>query len=161
MRKKKQFSQLQAKKKQLLRRKTIMQILHFVLSVSPLIALLIVRREIYFTYKEGLSVSVGLILAGIAAFLLAKKEFKFFNGVWKFVIIFVICYFLDSVMKDAVYISGAILIGYLLSMGLNTPILRCAEALKIIRESEIKVLALSEIKFHTQVTGKEEEALNG
>ena len=76
---KKELTPLQAKRKKFLTEKIIMQIIYFTLSLAPIVTLVITKRETYFTYKNGLSISIGGILSAVAIFLLVKKQFQIFH----------------------------------------------------------------------------------
>lgn len=141
---KKELTPLQAKRKKFLTEKIIMQIIYFTLLLAPIVTLVITKRETYFTYKNGLSISIGGILSAVAIFLLVKKQFQIFAGIWKFVIIFALCYFFQSIMSDAVHISGAVLIGYFLSMWFINPIKKRKLLIEEIDKVGITQIAMSE-----------------
>ena len=141
---KKELTPLQAKRKKFLTEKIIMQSIYFVLLLAPIVSLIIAKREVYFTYKNGLSISIGGIISAIAVFLLVKKQFQLFAGIWKFVILFALCYFFQSIMTDAVYISGAVLIGYFLSMWFIPPIKKRKLLIEEIDKVSISQVAMSE-----------------
>lgn len=141
---KKQLTPLQQKRKQFLTEKIVMQIIHFILLLAPITAVVIMKRETYFTYKSGLSISIGGIISAIVIFLLVKQKFELFAGIWKFVIIFALCYFFQSIMNDAVIISGAVLVGYFFSMWFIKPIKRRKMLIEEIDKASISSVAMSE-----------------
>lgn len=141
---KKKLTPLQQKRKKFVTEKIVMQIIHFVLLLAPLASWVIFKREAYFTYKNGLSVSLGGILAAIIAFFLIKKQFTIFSGIWKFVIAFALCYFFQGIMNDAVFISGAVLLGYFLSMWFINPINKRKLLIQEIDKVSINQVAMAE-----------------
>lgn len=141
---KKKLTPLQQKRKKFVTEKIVMQIIHFVLLLAPLASWVIFNRETYFTYKNGLSVSLGGILSAIIAFFLIKKQFTIFSGIWKFVIVFALCYFFQGIMNDAVFISGAVLLGYFLSMWFINPINKRKLLIQEIDKVSINQVAMAE-----------------
>lgn len=148
--KKKNITKLQKKRRKFLTEKIIMTICKWVLLLAPITAYVIYRRNVYFTTKDGLSVSFGAILALVVTILVVKGQAKLFKGIWKYVIAFILCVLLQVVLIDAMFISACILIGYFLSMWFNAPIDRRTKLIEKIDEAQINVDAMADVELNVK-----------
>lgn len=79
---------------------------------APIIALLVANWDIYFIKNESaFSVSMGGIFTMITIVLMIKKGFKGVNPIFWSLLLFLICFCLDSIIKDLVVITFCVLIG--------------------------------------------------
>lgn len=93
----------------------IFKIVELIILLSPFIALLIYRREVWFVQKEVVSVSVGFVLCCIVVFAVLKGYAKSIKGIVWSIILFVITFLMKSIIQDLYLILGASTLGLLLS----------------------------------------------
>ena len=77
----------------------IFKIVELILLLSPFIALLIYRREVWFVQKEVVSVSVGFVLCCIVVFMVLKGYAKSIKGIVWSIILFVITFLMKSILQ--------------------------------------------------------------
>lgn len=112
----------------------ILKIFDFVFMLAPLAAILIFNRKQYFYSYQGYKLSFGCILSLVFMLLLMKRKIKL-NAFWWCLIVTVIVYFLESILKDAVIICAAGTIGAGFDTLVFSPIIVKQEK---IRELEFK-----------------------
>lgn len=78
-----------------------------------------VNRAKYFYHYEGIKVGLGAIMTIALLILFSRKEHPKIKGIWVYLIIFLLSFFLDSIMEDMIYISFYLLIGKVISMIIN------------------------------------------
>lgn len=79
--------------------------------LAPLTTLMVINREEYFTNNSSLDLSLGCIIAIGVIVMLATGKVEILKGITGWVVFFLLCYFLRSILNDMVYISGMALIG--------------------------------------------------
>lgn len=91
------------------------EILSFTVSVLPLICVIVVNREKYFThYTDGVRLSLGCLIILICMLLNAFGRFKIPRGISAYLSVFILSYLLSSILSDLTIISGAALLGSVL-----------------------------------------------
>lgn len=83
----------------------------------PYIIIMLVNHETYFTQKNGISMGLGCVACIIVAVIVASKNIKVLKGIGGFVVVAIISYLMDAVLKDLTIIAIWGGIGYAISLG--------------------------------------------
>jgi hypothetical protein len=158
---KKQKTKLQKKRSNLVREKIIMQIFYWLLLLAPIVAFFIWKRDILFTTKNGLSVSLGAVLSLIIAISVVTHKSKWLKGVMPYVMAFLLSVLFACILEYLIYITGAVLIGYVLSVWFVAPIERRKKLILACDQAEINSLGLeaTTIKVVTEEAQKTTEGV--
>lgn len=141
---KKQRTRLQVKRRKLITEKIIMQISYWVLLLAPMVAFFIWKRDILFTPKNGLSVSIGAVLSLVIAISVVTHKSKWLKGVMPYVLAFLLSILFSCILSYLIYITGAVLIGYVLSIWFVAPIERRKKLILACDQAEINSLGLEQ-----------------
>ena len=84
--------------------------------VSPLLIIIGLNFKTYFTAKTSVSLSIGAIITLSIIVLEGIKKVKVMKGWTKYLIAFILAYLFESIFRDIVMITGALLGGKTLDM---------------------------------------------
>ena len=97
----------------------LFRILSIVGLIAPMLALLIIKKDTYFIKGESTKMSIGCILALIFTFFALKGKLKEVNSLVTLGIIWVLCFLLETLIKDLLIIIPCCMLGNMIYMVLN------------------------------------------
>lgn len=90
----------------------VLSILSFVISVVPLASIILINTDKYFVnIAAGVKLAAGGMIVIVLMLLNAFGRLKIPGGVMAYLIVFLLAYLLEAVLKDLMLISGAALLG--------------------------------------------------
>ena len=99
-----------------------LEIFDLILMLAPLAIVVYLNRAKYFYSFQGYKLSFGFIIVLIFAIILAKTKIKMSPFCW-FLIATIVFYLLESLLNDAVLISGMATIGAAIDNFIFSPII--------------------------------------
>lgn len=101
----------------------LLYVLSFVLLITPIICLFILKRDTYFVDGQGTDITIGGMIGIGYALLLVTGVFKdidkSFSRLLGMIIVLVVVWFLEVILSDLFWIVLAGIIGYVLYLGLS------------------------------------------
>lgn len=79
--------------------------------ITPIATLMVINREEYFTNNSSIDLSIGCIVGLVSIILLLSGKSAFLKNLTGWVVFFLMCWFLRSILNDLVLISGMALSG--------------------------------------------------
>lgn len=102
----------------------LLYVLSFVLLITPIIFLFILKRDTYFVDGQGTDITIGGMVGIGYALLLVTGVFKdidkSFSRLLGMIIVLVVVWFLEAILSDLFWIVLAGIIGYILYLGLSS-----------------------------------------
>lgn len=102
----------------------LLYVLSFVLLITPIIFLFILKRDTYFVDGQGTDITIGGMVGIGYALLLVTGVFKdidkSFSRLLGMIIVLVVVWFLEAILSDLFWIVLAGIIGYVLYLGLSS-----------------------------------------
>ncbi len=101
------------------------EICGFIISILPLLIVLMANRERYFCdISSGIRLGFGAIIVIVFIFLKAMDKIKMPGATVGFLIVFILSYLLEAVLKDLTLLSGCALLGQVLDLIIFQPIIK-------------------------------------
>lgn len=100
----------------------LLYVLSFVLLITPIIVLFIIKRDTYFVDGQGTDITIGGMVGLGYTLLLVTGVFKdidkAFSRLLGMIIVLVVVWFLEAILSDLFWIVLAGIMGYVLYLGL-------------------------------------------
>ena len=102
----------------------LLYVLSFILLITPIICLFILKKDEYFINGQGTDITIGGIVGMGYALLLVAGVFKdidkAFSKLLGMIIALVVVWFLEAILSDLFWVVLAGIIGYILYLGLSS-----------------------------------------
>lgn len=119
----------------------LFKIIELIFLLSPILGLVYLRKDVWFTQKNVVEISFGAVLCVVVIFFLIKGYMKELSGIIWCLILFLITWFLKTMISDAYLIFGVALMGLVLSKPFSILASKNKEIAKIVKDEYTKTVA--------------------